>query len=608
MINRGLALLSLLAIFASLTVAQSAIPASRQGDRVAVITIEGPIDAMTARSVNRRIAQAENGGFDAMVFELNTPGGGLGAVLDITASIKGSSITNTIAWVNHDAYSGGAIIALACREIVSSSPAAMGDAFIIVPPTFQDAYKTGRTTLRALTPDERTKALPVLLADVTDSARRHGYDEYLVQAIVVDGIELWLVEDPDTGARYAINFNEYLLLFDEDPLRGKPMLAGATGGVSTAPESVERPEPNSDGSSSDGFTPPDYDPSKDFQPASDTLGDIEQEFSNPERIGELAFDVATNRPEFSASDTGKYRMVAYVSDGTAAIVMREGQMQELGFSSGVINTDEELMTFMGAKEMIRQGESWSESLVRLLTNPFARGLFIVVFLVAMFIEMIAPGFGFGGTVALIALGLLIAPAAILGFAGWWEVVAIGAGIILLMLEAFVLPGFGVFGVLGLISLFGGLLGTFIPAGGSFAAPSTQQDLLTGATTMLLSLVTAGVVMWLILKNMKSIPILDRLMLSGATGVSADPSGHSLLSVIAPHADDIARVGDRGMTTTPLRPSGQADIEGELMTVYAGIGYIEPGTAVRVTSVQPMRIEVEPDNQGSKVDDAREEQG
>ncbi len=601
LVNRVVAFVCLVAIFGSLAFGQGSIPAWRQADRVAIITIEGPIDRITAMSVRRRIQQAEQGGFGAMVFEINSPGGGVGAVLDITGAIKGSSITNTVAWINMDAYSGGAIIALACAEIVSSSPAAMGDAFPVIQ-TIVGNQKNKRSGLRGLTPDERTKILPVLLADVTDSARRFGYDEYLVQAIVIDGIELWLIEDIETGAHWAINADEYTTIFGQDPPKGMPMLAQVTGGRATG-AAADEDEDAEDSEQAEAAASDE--PSKEFQPASDSLRDVQREFNNPERFGDLAFDVATNRPQFTAADADKYRFVAYVTDGSAPIVMREDQLQALGFSSGIIQNDEELQAFMGAETLIRQGESWSEKSVRFLTHPMSRGILIVVFLVAMLVEMIAPGFGLGGGIALVALGFLLAPPMIIGMAGWWEVIAIGAGIVLLMLEAFVLPGFGVFGILGLLSLFGGLLGTFIPAGGSFASPATQQGMLTGATTILLALVTAGVVSWFILKNVKSIPLLDRLVLSGATGVAADPSGQTILTALAPHADDAVRVGDEGVATTPLLPSGQADIEGELMTVYAAIGYIDPGTAVRVTSVQALRIEVEP-IEDAKAKDTNEE--
>ena len=170
------------------------IPTARQANRIAVITAFGVIDRTMAMSIRRRIKAAENAGMDAIVLEVNSPGGELGAVLEISNAIKQSSIKNTVAWIHPDAYSGGAIIALACNEIVTSSPASMGDAFVI---------QYTLDGVKALSPTERTKFLPPLMADVTDSARKSGFDEYLVQAIVVDGIELWLVEDPSSGERIA---------------------------------------------------------------------------------------------------------------------------------------------------------------------------------------------------------------------------------------------------------------------------------------------------------------------------------------------------------------------------------------------------------------------
>ena len=200
--------------------APRAIPASRQADRVVVITLAGEIDQWTERSIKRRIALAESSGADAIVIEIDSPGGEVGAVLEICNAIKGSSIDNTVAWVNTDAYSGGAIVALACRELVTSVPARMGDAF---PITF------GPQGVRGLSPDERTKFLPPLLTEVADSARRNGSDEFLVQAMVIDGIELWSVDDTQTGETWFINEAEYRILFEGDPPRGKPVLTSVTG-------------------------------------------------------------------------------------------------------------------------------------------------------------------------------------------------------------------------------------------------------------------------------------------------------------------------------------------------------------------------------------------
>ena len=204
------------AVSAALSIAQGtpaqpvAVPASRQADNVAIITVKGGIDRITSMSVQRRLDDAVDSGADAVVLEIDSPGGEIGAVLEISAAIKASPIANTVAWVNPQAYSGGAIIALACAEIVTSDPGAMGDAFPVT---------IGTQGLKALTPDQRTKLLPPLLQDVTDSARRNGYDEFLVQIIVTDGIELWAIRDTQTGRTLLVNEDEYVALFGVAPFQ-----------------------------------------------------------------------------------------------------------------------------------------------------------------------------------------------------------------------------------------------------------------------------------------------------------------------------------------------------------------------------------------------------
>jgi membrane-bound serine protease (ClpP class) len=623
-------MLSLIVLLASISLAQPAsttsttpisVPTSRQADRVAIITIEGAIDAITAMSVRRRINEAETAGYNAMVFEIDSPGGGVGPVLDITNAIKSSTIPNTIAWVNPDAYSGGAIIALACSEIISSTPASMGDAFPVIMTAVTQGNQT-RGGLRGLTADERTKLLPPLLADVTDSARRNGYDEYLVQAIVIDGIELWQIENTNTAKRYAINEAEYRTLFNEDPPRGMPLIAQVTGGRPTGvtnnptDDSSESQDAENvdDTDDTDGIVETDEEESSSqsetteqlpaptdntaFKPASDTLDDVVREFNAPERVAELSLLAGSTRPNFNNEDPSLYTPIAYITDGSAPIVMREQQLIDLGFSSGIINTDEELKAFMGAKELARANESWSEGLVRVMTSLPVRGVIIAIFLIAVFVELITPGTGIGATVALIAIIALIAPPAMIGLAGWWEIIAIIVGLMLLAIEAFVLPGFGIFGILGVISLFAGILWTFIPAGSSLSNPSTQQDLLGAVVTVMLAGFSAAIVIWFIGRNIERVPLFDKLILSTASGIGAEPRNQSLFSAMATD-DRTLRAGETGTATTDLRPAGQADINDTLVDVVAEFGYIEAGTQVRITSVESFRIVVDrvtPDDQ------------
>jgi len=552
------------------------IPAARQANRVAVITVEGGIDSITAMSVRRRISAAEAAGMDAMVIEIDSPGGELGAVLEISNMIKMSSITNTVAWVHPNAYSGGAIVALACNEIVTSSPASMGDAFIIT---------VGPNGMQGLSPDQRTKLLPPLMAEVTDSARRSGYDEYLVQAIVADGIELWEIEEIGTGRRMAINEAEYRMLFGGDVVRGKPILAEVTGGIHTG---VIPKVPTEQGEQ-DLEPTTEQDPTA-YRPASETLSDVTKEFNKSERAGDLALDSATNRAVLTPSDKGRYRLVGYVTDGSAAIVMRDDQLQYFGFSTGIVQNDDELKAFFGAKELVRVKMSATEKLVRFMVNPMVRGFLIVVLLIAVFVEMIMAGTGIAGAVAIGALVLLLGPTAMVGLSGWWELIAIVLGIISLAIEAFVTPGFGVFGVVGFVLLFGGLIGTFVNAGGTMSNPETQKDLMTGSVTVLLAFVTAGIGWWLIVRNAQNLPLFDRLILSGASGVGGEPKKSMLHAIVVD--DGSVRVGSEGVTTTPLYPIGQAEFGDEVVDVHSAFGTIECGVRVRVVSATRLRIEVE----------------
>ncbi|KAA0213712.1 MAG: hypothetical protein DYG94_09360 [Leptolyngbya sp. PLA3] len=550
-----------------------AVAGARQADVVAVITIDGPIDGVTSYSVQRRIRQAAEGGAQAIVFEINSPGGELGAVLEVSQAIKQSSVPNTVAWVHPQAYSGGAVIALACKEMVVSPTAQMGDAFPVTP----IVKEGGSPGLRGLTPDERTKMLPPLLADVVDSARRAGYDEYLVQAIVTDGVELWLVEEEGTGRRCAINEAEYRAIFGRDPARVSPMIPHVSGGRAEA--GMASKEPTGDQAPVAPAAPGE----QRFKPAAPGLEDLSRAVTD-------RLTVASERPIFDATQVGQWREVAYLTDGSAPIVMSAEQMRSVGFATAQIGTDEELRQFFGARQLVRVDQSWSETASGFLSQMPVRFVLIAVFLLALFIEMSSPGLILPGTIALLAGFLLLAPPMIIGMANWWEIGAIGLGVVLIALEIFVLPGFGIFGVIGLVALFGGLVGTFIPNQGLMPDASQTGDALRGIVTILLALMTAGVGMYFISKHFQTLPLLSRLVLTDRREEEEDLS---LKEMLGPEPGFGVEAGAVGVATTNLKPVGQAEFGERIVDVMSDLAFVRAGTPVRVVSVSATRVVVEP---------------
>ena len=136
------------------------------------------------------------------------------------------------------------------------------------------------------------------------------------------------------------------------------------------------------------------------------------------------------------------------------------------------------------------------------------------------------------------------------------------------------------GVVGLILLFAGLVGTFVPQGsGAFPTSShAQSDMLWGATTVLLASFTAGLGMWAIARHFGSLPILGRLVLKSPT---ADEESESFLSAMDPDPDGPVQVGDVGTALTPLRPAGRVDMGDHVIDAIAEFGFIPIGSKVRV---------------------------
>jgi membrane-bound serine protease (ClpP class) len=170
-----------------------AIPASRQADRVAVVPITGAIDDVTLWSLERRLRAAREQGYDAVVIELDTPGGEVTATIDICLRMRTEAPENTVAWIHPKAFSAGTFIALACREIVVAPSSTFGDAAPI-------AVLPG-LGLSPLPAAERAKMESPLLDELDASAARRGDDPRLLHAFVVTERELWVIERNADGVR-----------------------------------------------------------------------------------------------------------------------------------------------------------------------------------------------------------------------------------------------------------------------------------------------------------------------------------------------------------------------------------------------------------------------
>lgn len=221
--------------------------------------------------------------------------------------------------------------------------------------------------------------------------------------------------------------------------------------------------------------------------------------------------------------------------------------------------------------------NWAEQLVRLLTHPVLSSLLLSVGILGILIELRTPGFGVPGALGIISLALVLGGHWLVELAGWEELLLIVAGLVLLGVEMFVLPGFGIAGILGIAALLGGLSLSLVGAG---AAPAA----IAGAVMrVLLSMVLATVGALVLLRFLPRVPAARGLILQSHLGTSA---GY----VSAPESDT-RWLGKAGRTLTVLRPAGIAEIDGERVDVVSDGEMIEAGAAVVVARVDGNRIVV-----------------
>jgi membrane-bound serine protease (ClpP class) len=516
-----------------------AVPAWRHASTVGVIEIHGEIDAITKSTLQRRLERALKDGCDAIVLELDTPGGEVGATLDICSIIKSEAPANTVAWIRPKAYSAGTIIALSAREIIVAPAASFGDAAPI----------TGLPGLGliGLPPTERAKIEAPIVGEVLDSARRRGYDERLVQAFVRLGSELWLIERDD-GIRAVVDAVEYERAVGAEPDRDAPIaLPAATSTPSAIPEALVR-----------------------------GLVGGQDVLDSPTREG------TSRREPIPEAERGRWRTIGQLVASDALLVVRGDEARALGLAAGEVDGDEGLTVWFGATRLLRYPESWSESLSRTLTQWPIQLLLIALVVIFGVIEFFTPGFGIAGGIAATALLVLVGAPLVAGLSQWWTLLAVGVGIAAVLAEVATLFSGGIVGLLGAGSILAGLVGLFVSDG--LSTPEGQDQLARGFAVVLGGILLGAFGAWLAAHllprwGLARISVLDATVAGGPArlGIQGEP---------------LPARGAEGIAASTLRPSGRVTIDGAPFDAVSSQGFIDAGTKVRVTGHQGESIVVE----------------
>ena len=132
---------------------------------------------------------------------------------------------------------------------------------------------------------------------------------------------------------------------------------------------------------------------------------------------------------------------------------------EWGYCEGRASSVKEVLSEAGIDdyEITEYERTWLDKLLGFLTNPALQGIFIMLIIGGIWFELQTPGIGFPLVVAILGAVLYFSPLYVEGLVANWEIAIFVLGLVLIALEIFVTPGFGVLGVAGIIAMVGGLI-------------------------------------------------------------------------------------------------------------------------------------------------------
>lgn len=232
---------------------------------------------------------------------------------------------------------------------------------------------------------------------------------------------------------------------------------------------------------------------------------------------------------------------------------------------------------LGGAELKQVSPNWAEHLVRWLTHPVLSSLLISIGMLGIFVGLRTGDFGIAGGIGIASLALFFWGHWLVQLAGWEELLLALSGIVLFALEVFVIPGFGVAGLLGIAALLASLILSLIGAG------DTSEVVLLAAGRVVFSLLIALAASLAALRFLPRLPFGRRLVLE--TGLGAGQAYGS-----APDSD-LRWLGKQGRAASTLRPAGIAEIEGERVDVVSDGELIDAGDAIEVRRVDGNRIVV-----------------
>jgi len=454
-------------------------PVYANTEKVYIIPIKGVIDLGLSGFVKRCLEEAKREEVKTIILEINTFGGRVDAAVDICKYLEEIKPIRTIAFVDDQAWSAGALISLACSEIYMSTGASIGSA---------EPRAMGFGEKDELT-DE--KVVSAIRAKFKSIAEENKHPENLALAMVDKDIEIKKVK-----------------------IKGEIRIV------------------------------------------------TEQE------LEEL-------KSQFSEKDIS---VLKTINPKGKLLNLTAKEAKEYGLAKEVLSNRKELLNYLGIKEedLVELKLTWSENLVRFLTHPIVSPLLLSLGFLGLLFELKMPGWGISGTLGLLFLALFFWGHYLVGLANWTEILVFFIGLILLALEIFVIPGFGITGILGIGCILAGIFLAMIKH--PFTIPKLELNRAFYTMGYAILITILGIL--LSLKFLPKSTFWKKIVLSFG---ERKEEGFQVTQILQSY------VGKKGKTISILRPAGKAIFEDRILDVITEGEFIDRDKEIQIIRVEANKI-------------------
>lgn len=273
-----------------------------------------------------------------------------------------------------------------------------------------------------------------------------------------------------------------------------------------------------------------------------------------------------------------------VIDSGSVLTFTATEAVRHNFCEGIAETTKDVLKLAGIDEyeIIEQKLTGMDKIIGFLINPIVSGILIMIIIGGIYFELQTPGVGFPLVAAITAATLYFAPLYLEGLADHWEILLFIVGVVLIAVEIFALPGFGITGIAGIVLVITGLTLSLVGNIGFDFRPVDLSQIISSFFLVIISIFLAIVISYFITRSLFSQNKLFRSLALETAMTTAD--GYTT-------SDEDYRdmLGKTGIAHSILRPSGKVKIGNDVYDATALTGYIEKGDEIEVVRYETSHL-------------------